>query len=190
MSPFEAYKTYLALKQHFEREGYDFFRYHGKVTAKIESFYARRDRYFFEKLARRKDLVNFLVANFLEKDNAWSRDLTHEEAERTYDSWCKRVESLTYRFKEEMSIIEDLKAVISVREGQHPELLKMYMQKKISPETILVLDSFTNMIESWDTKIQEKVIWPSISKKLKKYKPFFKFDKSKFKTILVERYMK
>lgn len=190
MSPFEAYKTYLALKQHFEREGYDFFRYHGKVTAKIESFYARRDRYFFEKLARRKDLVDFLVANFLEKDNAWSRDLTHEEAERTYDAWCKRVESLTYQFKEELEQIDDLKSVVQVKEGQHPQLLKMYMQKKISPETILIIDSYAYILEYWEEKITDRVIWPGIHLKLRKYKPFLKFDTSKFKTILIEKYMK
>jgi hypothetical protein len=189
MTPFEAYKTYLSLKMHFEKDGYSFFKYNGKVNVKIESFYARRDRYFFEKLARRKDLVDFLVANFLEKDHAWSRDLTHEEANRTYDDWCKRVESLTYRFKEEIDKIEDLKPVLAVNDGQHPELLKMYLQKKVSPETILILDDFTNMISSWDSKIQDKVVWPVISKKLKKYKPFLKFDKAKFKGILVEKYM-
>ena len=168
MTPFEAYKTYLALKMHFEKDGYDYFKYNGKVKVKIESFYARRDRYFFEKLARRKDLVDFLVANFLEKDNAWSRDLTHEEASRTYDDWRKRVESLTYRFKEEIEQIDDLKSMIAVRDGQHPILLKMYMQKKVSAETLLIIDFFTHVIKHWDDKIEEKVIWPPISKKLKK----------------------
>ena len=41
MKPFEAYTTYLAMKNHFEKDGYDFVRYGGKVTARVESFYAR-----------------------------------------------------------------------------------------------------------------------------------------------------
>lgn len=189
MTPFEAYTTYLALKQHFERDGYDFFKYHGKVTAKIESFYGRRDRYFFEKLAKRKDLVNFLVANFLERDHSWSRDLTHEEANRTYDDWCKRVESLSYRFREEIEQIDDLKTAIAVKDGQHPPLLKLFLQKKISPETLLILNYFTTMLDQWDKKISEKVVWPPISKKVRKYERFFKFDDEKFRSIMVDKFL-
>ena len=35
VSPFEAYQTYLALKQHFTRPSYDYFKYNGKV--KVQS---------------------------------------------------------------------------------------------------------------------------------------------------------
>ena len=51
MTGFEVYKVYLALKQHFTKQEYDYFKYHGKVRANENSFEQRRDRYFFKKLA-------------------------------------------------------------------------------------------------------------------------------------------
>lgn len=190
MKPFEAYTTYLAVKNHFERDGYDYFRYHGKITAKVESFYARKDRFFFEKLARREDLVDFLVANFLENEKMYARDLTHEEAEKVYRDWAKRTQSLTYKFEQDLSQIEDLKSVLAVREGQHPELLKMMMSNRVSIETVIVLEALIGFIQNWDDKIEDKVIWPPLKRKLRKYRPFLKFDHKKFKDIVLNKYKK
>ena len=49
VTPFDAYKSYLGLKNHFTKEKYDYHRYGGKSRAKIDSFYKRKDRYFFFK---------------------------------------------------------------------------------------------------------------------------------------------
>lgn len=190
MKPFEAYTTYLAVKNHFERDGYDYFKYHGKVPAKVESFYGRRDRYFFEKLARRENLVEFLVANFLENDKNYARDLTHEEAERVYRDWSKRTSGLTYQFQQDLDKIDDLKAAIAVKDGQHPPLLKMMMKKTVTPETVLIIDSFVRFIDVWDEKLDDNLVWPSVKKRLVKYRPFFKFDRDKFKEILLNKYRK
>lgn len=190
MKPFEAYTTYLAVKNHFERDGYDYFKYRGKIAAKVESFYARKDRFFFEKLARKEDLVDFLVANFLVNEKMYARDLTHEEAEQVYRDWAKRTQSLSYRFEQDLDKIEDLKSAIAVNSGQHPELLKMMMSHKISMETVVILESLIGFIKNWDEKIEDTVIWPSLKRKLIKYKPFLKFDRSKFGSIVVSRYKK
>ena len=51
MTGFEVYKMYLALKQHFTKDNYDYQKYNGKVSASEKSFEERRDRFFFKKLA-------------------------------------------------------------------------------------------------------------------------------------------
>ena len=43
------------LKNHFTKEKYDYHKYCGKSRASIQSFYKRKDRFFFEKLSRQKD---------------------------------------------------------------------------------------------------------------------------------------
>ena len=53
--PFDAYKSYLSLKNHFTKEKYDYHKYCGKSRATVQSFYKRKDRFWFEKLARNKD---------------------------------------------------------------------------------------------------------------------------------------
>ncbi len=188
MNPFEAYKTYLAVKNHFDREGYDYFKYAGKVPVKIDSFYARKDRYFFEKLSRKKDFVNFLVANFIVNDKSYARDLTHEEAETNYRNWVQRTSSFTYKFKQDLDAIPDLREAITVHDGQHPELLKLYMKNKIMLETVIALDHFIKFVDVWDKKIEDTLLWPTIKRKLVKYRPFFKFDRDKIKDVILEKY--
>ena len=50
MMPFDAYKQYLSLKNHFTKEKYDYHKYCGKSHATVQSFYKRKDRFWFEKL--------------------------------------------------------------------------------------------------------------------------------------------
>jgi len=54
---FDVFKTYLAVKNHFTTD-YDFNKYGGRVTAKLESFTKRPDRYFFHKLSKKYNVLN------------------------------------------------------------------------------------------------------------------------------------
>ena len=75
VTPYDTYKTYLGLKNHFTRVNFDYHRYGGKSRASLQSFYKRRDRFFFEKLSRQKDdsqVVEFFVSNFVSCDDPQS----------------------------------------------------------------------------------------------------------------------
>ena len=187
MQPFEAYKLFLAIKNHFTKDSYDYFKYNGKVTASFNSFLARKDKYYFSKLTKKDDLLNFLVSNFLEKEKiGWVGDLMHEDADENYKKWLGRQQNLSYLVKEDLGKIDDLKETLKVLDGQHPKLLKMLMQKELMPETLLIIDFFTNVFDVWDKKIQDTIVWPTFRMRLLKYKPFFKFDKDNMKKILLE----
>ena len=70
---FDVFKTYLAVKNHFTTD-YDYNKYGGRVTAKLESFTKRPDRYFFHKLSKRyneRDILDFFVSNFAVDGNKW-----------------------------------------------------------------------------------------------------------------------
>ena len=61
---FDVFKTYLAVKNHFTTD-YDYNKYGGRVTAKLESFTKRPDRYFFHKLSKRyneRDILDYFVS--------------------------------------------------------------------------------------------------------------------------------
>ncbi len=62
MMPFDAYKQYLSLKNHFTKEKYDYHKYCGKSRATVQSFYKSKDRFWFEKLSRNKSdkVIEFL----------------------------------------------------------------------------------------------------------------------------------
>lgn len=187
MQPFDAYKLFLAIKNHFTQDSYDYIKYNGKVTASFNSFLARKDKYYFSKLAKKEDTLNFLVANFLEKEKiGWVGDLMQEDADDNYRKWLGRQQNLSYLVKEDLSKLDDIKDACRVVDGQHPKLLRMLMQRDLIPETLLVLDFFSNIFDSWDRKIQDTIVWPTYKMKLIKYKPFFNFDKDRMKKILIE----
>ena len=41
---FAAYQTYVAVRNHFKQDSYDFFRYNGKTRVGQESFLKRNDK--------------------------------------------------------------------------------------------------------------------------------------------------
>ena len=73
---YDAYCLYLAISNHFHTDSYNFFQYNGKVSASINSYLKRNDKYHFAKLARQYNNVNelrdFYIAN-LSKEKIFSR---------------------------------------------------------------------------------------------------------------------
>lgn len=191
MTPFEAYKTYVSLKNHFTKESYDYFKYGGKGKFSESSFEVRKDKYFFYKLSKQKDLVNYIVSNFVVNENLWVGDLVNEEQSNShYMQWLKKQQSLTYIISNEIELLDDnLNQNILVTDGQHPPLLRMFKQGKISAETLIALDDVLNIFKHWNKNIEEDIIWPKMYLKLMKYKPFIKYDTVKIKELLKKRFL-
>lgn len=182
---------YVALKNHFNSDTYDYFRYGGKTRANVKSFEMRHDKYFFNKLAKHKDTERFVLANIVEDNpNVWVGDLANEQqAELNYKTWLKRQESLSYVFTNDLDNLSPAYNDNLVVEGSnHPLLLKLLIQKKVSLETLVVLNDLCGFFRHWNKKIEEDVIWPMVYKKCKKYRPFLKFDKDKLKQIVVDKF--
>lgn len=191
MNGFQTYKMYVALKNHFTSATYDYFRYNGKTRASIKTYEARHDKYFFEKLSKKRDVEDFILANIIEQGPAvWVGDLANEQqAEENYRGWVKRQQSITYMFTNELDKLElPYDQNIIVVDGQHPPLLKHVIQQDISIETLIILNDMCSFTRHWNRKIEEKVIWPSLYNKCKKYRPFLKFDKEKLKQIVIDKF--
>lgn len=188
MDGFDAYRTYVALKNHFNSKTYDFFKYNGRSKASRASFEKRNDKYFFHKLAKRKDLVDFLVANLV-VDNHWVGDIiNNESADKNFRAMIKVRESLSYIFKQDLEkFSEPFLDNFRVEDGQHPKALRLYLEKEIHLETLIILNELTMFMRSWNRKIEETFVWPEVYLKCKKYRPFLKFDKEKMKGILVDK---
>jgi hypothetical protein len=186
MTDFESFKLYNALKAHFSTT-YDFFKYNGKMkSSSYDTFLKRNDKLFFMKLAKHPEVQNFLVANFLENPKVWIKNLAYNsEAEKIYNNWTNRIQSLTYNFKNDINTLsKDIPDEIRVESGKHPKLLSRYLQKTISLETFIILLDICNAFTLWDEKMKEDIIWKEMSFQLKKYRPFLDYDQTKMKNIL------
>ena len=188
MNAFECYKEYLALKNHFTKSDYDYFKYNGKVRSNSQSFEKRADKFFFQKLAKHPDVHNFLVANFSENEKAWIRNLAYnEDAEKVYKRWLKRQQSLTYLFKQELSKLDkDFNANFVCKNNEHPLLLRKFLGNDISLETLCLLLEFTGAKPQWDSKMQYDFVYDTVRVKIEKYSPFIKADKEKLKNIVLD----
>ena len=104
MDPFESYKLYNALKLNFEQESYDAIKYNFKTNIKPQSFFARKDKYFFAKLAKNygNNLLEYYVANF-KNGVSYVGDMINEEGESNYTAHKKIMESLTREFEKDIN---------------------------------------------------------------------------------------
>lgn len=188
MTAFDCYKEYLALKNHFTKPDYDYFKYNGKVRSNVDSFEKRADKFFFQKLAKHPDVRNFLVANFSENEKAWIRNLAYNEsAEQVYKNWLKRQQSLSYLFKQELSKLDaNFNNNFACKENEHPLLLRKFLGNEISLETLCLLLEFTGAKKHWDSKMQYDLVYDAIKTKIEKYSPFIKCDKDKLIKVVLD----
>jgi hypothetical protein len=193
MSPFEVYSNFLAFKNHFTKKNYDYFKYCGKTRASLDSFHKRKDRYFFEKISRQKndeEIKSFFVANFAEcndPERLWIGDIIRN-GEDTYSNWLKKSQSLTYLFKTECEVFiskENFENLFDCKNGNHPELLKKYLQKALTLETLVILNMILNYVKDFDKKMNDPV-WEMMSLKIQKYQSFINIDVAGYKKILKE----
>jgi hypothetical protein len=185
MSAYNVYETYLALRQHFTNPNYDYFRYSGKVRTNIESFNKRRDRYFFEKLSRKKtesEVINYFVSNFIQSSDPskmWVGELK-TNGDENYLNWKTRTQSLSYRFKQELNSLTEkvhLYEALFSENGSHPRIIKQYLGGKVSIETLVILDDLTSFIKKLNV---DDVVISLVIHKVKKYRPFLSYDKEIF----------
>lgn len=187
---YDAYTLYLGIKLHFYSKDYDFVKYNGKVKSDINSFLKRKDKYHFGKLYRtyKNELQDFYIANLSLKDK-WAGDLLDNECEKVYKEWKKRNQKLSYMFSTEVSDLlrkRTIQKVLEVKNGQHPILLKEFLAKKISLETMCIMDEIIGFTKDWDRLISEKVVYPDVMLKINKYKSFISYDHNTYKKELIE----
>jgi hypothetical protein len=170
---------------HFTKDNYDYFKYNAKVRANPQSFETRKDKFFFYKLSKKEDLLNFYVANMLEKPDVWAGELVTDKCKDIYDKWKKHHDALTYNFTLEVrDLYPDFDEQVKVKGGQHPPLYKLYRQGLLSIESLIILDEIYNIFEYWNREIADPVLWPKTYMLCKKYKGFLHYDIKKFKNAL------
>jgi len=200
MQGFDVYRTYLAFKQHFANPKFDFFQYDGKVKAKESTYHDRKDFYFFETLARKhtdQEIKEFLLASFVSADDptkVWIGDIKRD-GQANWMVWTKLHESLTYAFKQDLNrVVEHMETTsrtfndLFKAMGTHPPLLRLYIKRSITLETLTILDMVLGFMIQWDRELHDP-LWTALSMKIKKYKPFLSLNTSRYKSIIKETFL-
>lgn len=188
LSGYETFCLYLALKNHFTLDSYDYFKYNGKTkNVSKEAFLSRRDRFQFEKLARKCDnMEDHLVANLL-KDKTWVGDLLEDDAFDNTMDYVKTNQSMSYVFRNELATIGDIKPALRF-DSQYPDIIPTLMNGTISYQTFVILNYFVQFVPKFDARLPDDFIWSKLSFKVKRFAPFVirDLDQKKFANILKE----
>jgi len=194
MEPYDVYKYYMAMKLHFESDSYEAPKYNYKTSAKPQSFFQRRDKYHFAKLGRKFDepeeLINFFTAQFTASDKSWVGDMLQDEEK--YVEWQRRQQSLSYNFEqdlnklaEEVDTFDDL---LTIQKGSYPLVIQKFLQDEISLETVVILDQLTEFMRRADRTITETIVWPDLSKRIRKYGLLLRFDRNRMRQIVIRMF--
>jgi hypothetical protein len=190
MSAFECYKEYLSLKNHFSNPTYDYFRYNGKSKASATTFETRKDKLYFQKLAKHPDPKNFIMSNLLENNRLWIKEIAYSEtANKVYTEWLKRQQSLIYLFTQEINYLkEDFNSNFIIKNNEHPYCIKLFLRKELSLESLIILVDLAKCMKYWSKKLEYDPSYSEISTKIIKYRPFLNYDKEKVKKIVIDKF--
>jgi hypothetical protein len=188
MTDYEAYQNYLAMKLHFGGN-YDFHKYNGKVSATLESFEKRKDKYKFARLSKKlsdPQILDFYLANFI-RGKKWIGDFD----QKNWVAHKKIVQSLQYFYENDLEKLlttsDNFDILFKCKDGNHPKLIKAYLGKKITLETLVILEKVLQYRKSFDEDIKEKFIWPKVSKLIGKYEPFMQVSARKYRMITLNK---
>ncbi len=59
-----------------------------------------------------------------------------------------------------------------------------YIGKKISLETMIILDEITSFSKHWEKELEEDYVWKDVKKLMNNYKKFLTFSVEKSKMVL------
>lgn len=193
------YRLYRSLKVQFSSHKYKVIRGgEWKLLSTTEAaFNKMARRHVYERLCKKYnvgELCGIIITNLCSNPDMWAGDISNEDS---YDHYLKTIgkyERMSSIFKKE---VEDLlrrskskeisfRDMISPKDGQ-PWLFRYVQQDVISYETMLLLDSIFNFIDSYDN-LNDHVWSNGYSSRIKAYRSFVEIDKQKvmknFKKII------
>ena len=187
MEPIDVYLMYCAMKAHFGKSDYDFVTYRGKTRIKRDTFYKRKDRSFFVRLARKykteQEITNYLVSNFIRDKKGYIANFNDEN----YESWKLKRQGFFDLFEVEMKpLVEAFEDLFTVTNGQHPKLMKEFLGGRVSLETTIILDELVSYSQSWNKQLEDDIIWIDLRNLMNNYKRFLTIDQEQYKIRLLK----
>jgi hypothetical protein len=191
---FKVYKFYLALKLHFSKTDFDVF-VNSNVKANRDSFEKRNDRGLFYAMGKKhtedKTVVQYIVANMAYGNTQFIYD--KELADRNYNEWVKRKQSISKVFSDDLVIIQEylesnnftLDSLFTFTTNAQPSIIYLYVGGRITIETFSILNELENLIPSWKADKSNDLynVLSSELIKVDKIKKFVKYDKERINKL-------
>ena len=187
MEPIDVYLMYCAMKAHFGKSDYDFVDYKGKTRIKRDTFYKRKDRSFFVKLARKynakEQIKNYFISNFIKDKKGYIANFTDEN----YESWKLKRKNFFEIFEVEMKpLVESFENLYVVENRQHPKLMREFLGGRVSLETLIILDELVGYGTTWIEEMKDDIIWIDLNNLMDNYERFLTIDQEQYRIRLLK----
>ena len=187
MEPIDVYLMYCAMKAHFGKSDYDFVDYKGKTRIKRDTFYKRKDRSFFVKLARKysteEQIKNYFISNFIKDKKGYIANFTDEN----YESWKLKRKNFFEIFEVEMKpLVESFENLYVVENRQHPKLMREFLGGRVSLETLIILDELVGYGTTWIEEMKDDIIWNDLDNLMDNYERFLTIDQEQYRIRLLK----
>lgn len=182
MDGFKAYKYYLAIKLHFTNPKFNVFVNRGKLKGSVDKFLLRNDHLLFEKMAKQfhtdKELIQFVAANFMYNNPSPVYNL--DESMSNYKEYLRRKQSITRVFEDDLDTIVKSGARYYDFSGQKiPDVVQLYLGKRITLETLVILDTFDGLVEKLQQNNHLCLLLGDELMRITKARGFVRFDPKK-----------
>ena len=187
MEPIDVYLMYCAMKAHFGKSDYDFVTYKGKTRIKRDTFYKRKDRSFFVRLARKykteEQIKNYFISNFIKDKKGYIANFTDEN----YESWKLKRKNFFEIFEVEMKpLVESFENLYVVENRQHPKLMREFLGGRVSLETLIILDELVGYGTTWIEEMKDDIIWIDLNNLMDNYERFLTIDQEQYRIRLLK----
>ena len=106
--------------------------------------------------------------------------------DKNYQQWKDRRNNFYDIFTEEIRpFVKNFNPIFEVKNSSHPILLKEYLGKRVSLETLIILDELVKFSKNWNNRMAEDYIWFDLKKLMKNYKRFLTIDKKCYRIQLL-----
>ena len=187
MDGYSAFKLHHAINLHFNGT-YDCFKYNFKTNITEKTYWKRPDKFQLTKIGKRfktRDDIILYFASHQIAGNKYTGDMIRDED--TYTQFLKRIDSISYLFKNELEEISDVKfdKLLEI-EDTYPKIIQLHLEGTVSLETVCIINRLTGFINRANKQITETILWPDLFNKISKYQSFLKFDDSKMRKIILD----
>ena len=193
MRAVDVYLMYCALKAHFKGT-YDYHKFSGQTKVSRDSFWKRKDRFFFVKIASKykddREVLDYFVSNFIQDRNGYIANFNN----KNYEDWLQRRKMFYELFSQELQpFVNKFNPLFECNNkkgsfccGEHPLLLKEYLGKRVSLETMIILDELVEYSKNWDMELKwDDFVWPDVKKLMNNYKGFLTINTNRYRMKLL-----
>ena len=107
--------------------------------------------------------------------------------DENYEQWKEKRSNFYNIFTDEIRpLVKNFNPLFEVKNSEHPILLKEYLGKRVSLETLIILDELVKFGKTWDNRLAEDYIWFDLKKLMNNYKRFLTIDKNQYRIQLLK----